>query len=700
MSGQAQPFHAAFRQRAPCAGLFLSASLGILISDAQPDWWIIWAVTSLFSIGLILKIRSSFLACLSILLVFASWHGYQIATNSGYLRSREPGINISEHTVTLRVQSEPKIDQYLSAQRFTGRVTCIDNQPSNFQVVAECPGEPFTYGDELIAQGKFSIPSAPMNPGEYDYREYLRRKSIYLDFRAHRDLPAEVIAHDRESIFVAAALSMRHRLADILQQGLQDDPEVAQAIQGMILGARSETSSELKKLFEETGTIHLFAASGLQVSLFAGLVWNGIRYIRLPRRWVALGIIPIVLSYCAITGFYPATVRATVTAVLLAIGFSLERPVAMINSLCASGLLILLHDTQELFQIGFQLSFAAVLAILIAVRPLGRLLFRPFQVDPFLPVQLLQPWQRYCLKSAERLCEALSLCIVCWAATLPILVLREHHISLVAIFANMVVVPLATMVMLLGVAAMLSANLFGWLVICLNNTSWLLTKAILLVLRMAILLPCHCVNVSPATVLQSDRVTILSEPSELVLHVHEANQDWLVNTGKLSHWNRITAPYLQSQGINRIAKIVFCRTLSRQAEILEQAKGSFAIAETASAPGSPIQIKLGEFRVLILPEIDEAIVNGLPNERIDVVCYGRVRSRHIPRDSLIAKLAPSVVISSGTKMEIVADSKRDNACPHFLHLKQDGAITAERSGDDLLVHTFLGTEFRLTSRSR
>jgi hypothetical protein len=51
-------------------------------------------------------------------------------------------------------------------------------------------------------------------------------------------------------------------------------------------------------------------------------------------------------------------------------------------------------------------------------------------------------------------------------------------------------------------------------------------------------------------------------------------------------------------------------------------------------------------------------------------------------------------------MEIVADSKRDNACPHFLHLKQDGAITAERSGDDLLVHTFLGTEFRLTSRSR
>src|SRR5205807_2173090 len=102
MSGQAQSFHAVFRQRAPCAGLFLSAVIGILISDAQPDWWIIWAVASLFPIGFVLKIRSSFLACLSILLIFASWHGCQIATNSGYLRSREPGIDTSEHTVTLR----------------------------------------------------------------------------------------------------------------------------------------------------------------------------------------------------------------------------------------------------------------------------------------------------------------------------------------------------------------------------------------------------------------------------------------------------------------------------------------------------------------------------------------------------------------------------------------------------------------------
>jgi ComEC/Rec2-related protein len=700
MSEQTLAFHAPFRQRAPCAGLLLSAVIGIIASDAQPGCWIFWSAASLLPIALICKIRSSFLAYSSMLLLFASWHGYQVETNSGYHWSLQASSDISEHTVTLLVETEPKIDLYRSTQRFIALVTCIDNQIANFEVSAECAGEAFAYGDELIAQGKFSLPQTSMNPGEFDYRAYLRRKNIYLDFRTLRAVPAEVVAHAKGNPFIAAALSLRHRLSDSLQQGLQDDPEVAQTIQGMVLGARSETNSELKKLFEETGTIHLFAASGLQVSLFAGLAWTGIRYVRLPRRWVALAIAPIVLGYCAITGFYPATVRATVTTLLLAVGFSLERPVAMINSLCASGLLILLHDTQELFQIGFQLSFVAVLAILTAVRPLGHLLFRPFQVDPFFPHQLLRPWQRFLVKSAKRACEAISLCVICWAATLPILALHKHHISLVAIFANLAVVPLASIVMLLGVCAMVSAHLSNSIVVCINNTSWLITKIILLILRAAITVPCHSINISPANLLQNDRVTILCEASELVLHIHEQNHDWLLNTGKPSQWGRITEPYLQSQGINRIEKVVLCHASAGQTGTLERSRRSFEIDEVVSRSAGPFPIQLGAFRLLILPELSEEIVSALPNEHVDVVYWGRARSRHIPRDSLVAKVAPEVVISSGTKAEIEKNSVRGQVRPRYLYLKQDGAITAERSGSDLFIHTFCGTTLRLTARSR
>jgi ComEC/Rec2-related protein len=699
VSEQIPSFQAPFRQRAPCAGLLLSAIIGILLSDAQPSCWIIWTVTSLFPAVLVCKINSSVLVYALILLLFASWHGYQISANPGYQRSLHTISDTSEHTVTLLVQQEPKVDEYHSTQKFVALVTCIDSHLSNFQVSAECPGEPFAYGDELIAQGKFSLPWTSMNPGEFDYRGYLRRKNIYLNFRSHRGLPAEIVAHDKGNPFFAAVLSLRHRLANVLQEGLQDDAEVAQTIQGLVLGARSETGSELKKLFEETGTIHLFAASGLQVSLFAGLAWNGIRYVRLPRRWMALGILPVAAGYCAITGFYPATLRATVTAILLAIGCSLERPVATINALCASAMLILLHDTQELFQTGFQLSFAAVLAIITAVRPMGQLLFRPFRTDPFLPLQLLRPSQRFCLKSAQRACEALSLCIVCWVATLPILALTEHRISLVAVLANMAVVPLASLVMLLGVAAMVSATFSGGIVVCINNASWLITKIILMILRAAVMLPCHGVNVSPANVVQNDRVTILCEAPELVLHVHEKNRDWLVNTGKPSQWDRITEPYLRSQGINRLEKVFLSRMGQLRPEAFERVRRSFKIDEIASL-ASPIPIQLGKFRILILPELREEIVNALPKEHVDLVCYGRVRTRHPPREALIAKITPDIVISSGTKTEIATSSKHDQACPRYLYLKHDGAITANQNGDNLFVHTFCGTELHLTARSR
>src|SRR5215471_8769321 len=153
MSEERSAFLAPFRQRAPFAGLLLSAVIGIIVSDAQPACWVFWSVASLFPIALICKIRSSFLAYLSMLLLFASWHGYQVETNSGYQRSLQTSSDISEHTVSLLVQTEPKVDLYWSTQKFVALVTCIDNHPANFKVAAECTGEPFAYGNELIAQG-------------------------------------------------------------------------------------------------------------------------------------------------------------------------------------------------------------------------------------------------------------------------------------------------------------------------------------------------------------------------------------------------------------------------------------------------------------------------------------------------------------------------------------------------------------------
>jgi len=685
-----------FRQRAPFAGLFIAASLGVLASDQQPEGWPGWLVGFLCTALIVLKVRSTFLACTVTFFIFAFWHGNQVATDPGYQRGRDRPFDANEHTVTLLVKSEPKIDQLRSTQRFVALVSCIDNRPAKFQVFAESSGEPFSYGDRIISQGKFSLPSLPMNPGEFDFGAYLRRQNIYLNFHALHNLPAMVTARNQGNPFVAAALAARHRLAEVLQDGLQDDQEVAQTVQGMILGGRAETSPDLKRLFRDTGTIHLFAASGLQVSLFAGLAWSCIHYVRLPRRWVALAIVPVVLTYCAVTGFYPATVRATVMAILMSIGVSLERPVAMINSLCASGLLILAHDTQELFQTGFELSFAAVIAIMTTVRPLAHLLFRPFKVDPFLPIQLLGRWQRIWYRVMHQTCEVLSLSIVCWSATLPILILQEHHVSLVAIFANLVVVPLATAVMLLGVAAMLLSSLSGWIAACFNNTSWLITKAILIVLHGASSIPWHSVNVSVSGLMQPDRVTALCEGSGHVIHVHLKGQDWLINAGRLSQWRTITQPYLQSQGVNRLDTLIFSDAHAREA--IDQAKSEFQVDNIFSSVA--ILVHLGQFRVLILPDLTEQTLTNLKCNHADVVYCAHLPARRLPYESIVAKLSPNVLVLNGTKAEITANSLHGQSSPRCFYVRRDGAVTTALLDGELVIQSYRGCEIRLRSLSR
>jgi ComEC/Rec2-related protein len=690
------PIFWSFRQRAPFAGLFVAASLGVIASDPQPEWWPGWLLGFVCAALIALKTRSTLPTCVVTFFIFAFWHGNQVATDRGYQKSREETFDTIEHTVTLLIKSEPKVDQLRSTQRFFALVSCIDNRPADFQVFAESSGEPFSYGDRIISQGKFSVPSHPMNPGEFDFGAYLRRQNIYLNFRALRGVPALVTARNQGNPFVAVALAIRHRLAQVLQDGLEDDPEVAQTVQGMILGGRAETSADLKRLFRDTGTIHLFAASGLQVSLFAGLVWSCLRYVRLPRRWVALSVVPVVVAYCAVTGFYPATVRATVMAILMSIGVSLERPVAMINSLCASGLLILIHDTQQLFQSGFELSFAAVFAIMTAVRPLAELLSRPFQVDPFLPIQLLERWQRILYKTIHRTCEALSLTIVCWGATLPILILQEHRVSLVAIFANLLVVPLASTVMLLGVAALLFSSFSGWLATCLNNTCWLITKAILLVLHGAALIPCHSINVSPSSLVQPDRVTVLCEGSGQVIHVHLKGHDCLINTGKLSQWRAITEPYLQSQGINRLDTLILYNARSREAT--DQAESEFQVRKLISS--AAILVRLGQFRVLILPDLNRQTLSALKCDHADVIYCGRLSGQHLAQNSLVTRLSPSVLVLGGSKAQTATNSFGPQTSPRCFCLKDDGAVTAALKDGELVVQSYRGLEFRLRSLSR
>jgi ComEC/Rec2-related protein len=157
-----------------------------------------------------------------------------------------------------------------------------------------------------------------------------------------------------------------------------NDPTVADLLVAMVLGDVSSLPEDVQEEFRGTGTFHLFSVSGLHVGMIGVLLWYVFKVLRVPRRHAAGWIIPLLFFYVLMTGLKAASVRSALMASIVLLGMMTNRRPVLINNLCAAGFLILLVDTNELFNPGFQLSFCVVAAIMLFAGPLTSLLAAPF----------------------------------------------------------------------------------------------------------------------------------------------------------------------------------------------------------------------------------------------------------------------------------------------------------------------------------
>src|SRR6185312_5587192 len=115
--------------------------------------------------------------------------------------------------------------------------------------------------------------------------------------------------------------------------------------------------------FIRTGTMHIFAISGLHVALIAAILVQLLRFFQIPRGACGLVIIPLIWFYTGATGWQPSAIRSTIMSSMVVLGWSLKRPSNLLNSLLASAVIILIWQPEQLFQASFQLSFFVVLSM-------------------------------------------------------------------------------------------------------------------------------------------------------------------------------------------------------------------------------------------------------------------------------------------------------------------------------------------------
>lgn len=347
-----------------------------------------------------------------------------------------------------RVSEEPDIRSdltYLAVDVdtvFTGRYAI----PSfgKVRVKVNNGGSRYDHSDLLRISGYLYRPQGARNPLGFDYGAYLRTKNIHAGMSVKS--PAEISIIRKENSFLGSVVSpFRGYLLKKTRDHLS--PVSAAILSGFILGERRDIPEEYRTMFRNTGTIHLMAVSGSNVGFILGIVAFPLTLLCVPRKAKTIILLGAIGFFALLTRLEPSVVRASIMASIGLLAYGWSKKPDYINVLGLAGLLMLMWNPLQIFDVGLQLSFAATFAIVYVLpKPLswlskaGRAGWRPLR------------W-------------ALALLITTIAvqfAVAPLLARYFNNIPVAGIAANIPIGILAALSMILGVIFYLLSMLGGW----------------------------------------------------------------------------------------------------------------------------------------------------------------------------------------------------------------------------------------------
>ncbi|MDA0987160.1 MAG: DNA internalization-related competence protein ComEC/Rec2 [Bacteroidetes bacterium] len=305
------------------------------------------------------------------------------------------------------------------------------------------------FGDLIKIVGAIDEPSISRNPGEFNYREYLLMQGIYGIINSENN-KIEVIETGNQNIFYSKIIiQSREFIKKIIEFTLQKDE--AYVMRGLILGDQAMISTETKNYFINTGTIHVLAVSGSHIVLVIATFYILFGLLRIPFELKIIATIFGIIFYMLLTGSTPSVVRASIMGIVVLASQLLNRKTNLYNSLGVSVVIILLWDTRQLFDIGFQLSYAAVY---------GMVYFYP---KIFLIYKKILP--QYFFKNIilNNILLLFGITLSAQIATFPVTIFYFYKFSVISLFANLIVVPLIAIVMLISFIAIIISTISIWI---------------------------------------------------------------------------------------------------------------------------------------------------------------------------------------------------------------------------------------------
>jgi competence protein ComEC len=286
--------------------------------------------------------------------------------------------------------------------------------------------------DEIIVRAEFKGVQKPLNPYSFDYKKYLKNQQIHHQVFLTKPQFFKRLKKDK-TIYGLAAIIRSEINSSLKNNGFKND-ELA-VINALLLGQRQSISNDLMEDYIDAGAIHILAVSGLHIGVILMLLvflFKPIHSLKNGKLIATVLIILLLWFYAVIAGLSASVVRAVAMFTALSIGMHLNKPSNVYNTLVISMFFLLLFNPYYLFEVGFQLSYAAVFSIVWIQPKLYQLISIKWWI-------LDKGWQLFSVSIAAQI------------GILPLSLFYFHQFPGLFFIANLVIIPFLGFILIAGI---------------------------------------------------------------------------------------------------------------------------------------------------------------------------------------------------------------------------------------------------------
>lgn len=338
----------------------------------------------------------------------------------------------------------------------------------SWKVVVSAYDEDWVAGTRYEVAGSLFLPELPRNPGEMSRRDLWRAKGAVAGLQVDEVTakgPVWWLAWQRWA--EEARLAMRKRIV----AGLDEEAVGAKVILAMVLGEKPPANSELVEVFRLSGSLHVFAVSGLHVTLVGSLFWLVLGQMGVSRSKASIIVIVVMFAYSLLTGARPPAMRASVMGTVFISAFIFRRRPDLLNAWAFCLCLAIWWRPEQLFDLGFQLSYGVLLSIALGVVFFERWTSKLGELDPFMPRSLLNYRQEKWFFFKRWVGGMLAVSMAAWLGSLPLIAWHFGLVTPISIVAALIMIPLTYVVLGLGLSSALVGFIFPWGGMVLNQVN-------------------------------------------------------------------------------------------------------------------------------------------------------------------------------------------------------------------------------------